>query len=75
MTLSKFIDGLKLLQTYYTNADGFNLGAEHDQIYAYPTDLPLTPEDVKKMDDLGWFQPDTAEGDEYDPDEGWSAFV
>lgn len=75
MKLRNFIDGLKTLQPYYKNGDGYNIGAEHDQFYAYMTERPLTPEDVQKMRDLGWFQPEQDEGAEYDPKEGWSAFT
>jgi hypothetical protein len=75
MKLSKFIEGLKILQPYYEGGDGYHIGAEHDQFYAYKTDKPLTPEDVQKMRDLDWFQPDQDDGAEYDPDEGWSAFT
>lgn len=74
MKLSNFIEGLKILQPYYLGGDGFHIGAEHDQFYCYQTDSPLTPEDVQKMRDLGWFQPETGD-DEYDPQEGWSAFT
>lgn len=76
MRLSKFIDGLNTLRPYYTDGDGFHIGAEHDQFYAYKTDKPLTPEDVQKMLDLGWFQPEREDGDaNYDPEDGWSAFT
>lgn len=78
MKLSKFIEGLKTLQPYYKNGDGYHLGADNDQFYAYQTDRPLTPEDVKKMTDLGWFQPNggiSSDGGEYDPEGCWSAFM
>jgi len=75
MTLNNFIEGLKTLQPYYKDGDDYHIGAEHDQFYAYETDSPLTPEDVKKMLDLGWFQPDQDEDAAYDPEEGWSAFT
>lgn len=74
MKLSNFIDGLKILQHYYDN-DGYTIGAEHDQFYAYATDRPLSPEDVQKMRDLDWFQPEQDDDADYDPDEGWSAFT
>lgn len=73
MKLDKFIDGLLILQPYYDQVDGYHIGAEHDQFYAYKTDRPLSPEDVQKMRDLGWFQPEQEE--EYDPENGWSAFT
>lgn len=75
MKLSNFIKGLKTLQPYYKDGDGYHIGAEHDQFYAYRTERPLTPEDVQKMRDLGWFQPEQEDGAEYDPENGWSAYT
>jgi hypothetical protein len=75
MKLSNFIEGLKTLQPCYEGGDGYHIGAEHDQFYAYATDRPLTSEDVQKMRELGWFQPEQDDDDEYDPEEGWSAFT
>lgn len=78
MLLSKFIGGLNILKPYYTGGDGFHIGAEHDQFYAYSTDKPLTPEDQQRMCALGWFQPEgglSEYGGEYDPNNGWSAFI
>jgi hypothetical protein len=82
MILSKFIAGLQTLAPYYDDGDGYHLGAEHDIFYTYPTDRPLSPEDLRKMSDLGWFQenvaPDDAEEwlpEHYDASEGWAAFV
>lgn len=75
MKLGNFIEGLKTLQPYYKDGDGYHIGAEHDQFYAYQTERPLTPEDVQKMRDLGWFQPEQDDGAEYDPEVGWSAFT
>ena len=75
MKLSNFIEGLKTLQPYYNGGDGWHIGAEHDQFYAYQTDSPMKPDDVQKMYDLGWFQPEVEEGADYNPEEGWSAFI
>lgn len=78
MRLSNFIDGLNTLRPYYTDGDGFHIGAEHDQFYAYKTDKPLTPEDQKRMVALGWFQPKSGmseDSDEYAPDNVWSAYT
>ncbi len=78
MQLSNFIKGLLILQPYYHNGDGFHIGAEHDEFYAYQTDLPLTPDDVKTMVELGWFQIFGGAGHcdgEYIPENGWSAYV
>ncbi len=75
MKLSNFIEGLKTLQPYYKDGDGYHIGAEHDQFYAYATERPLTPEDVQKMRNLGWFQPEMEDDAEYDFENGWSAFT
>ena len=78
MRLSAFIDGLNILRPYYNNPNGYHIEAEHDRFYCYETDKPLTPEDVKKMRDLGWFQPEDGidpDGGEYNPEDGWSAFT
>ena len=56
MRLSKFIQGLQILQQYYKNADGYHLSAERNEIKLYATDTPLPDEDVKKLRELGWFQ-------------------
>jgi uncharacterized protein YqhQ len=58
MNLKNFIDGVDILKKYYDNLGGYHLGAEHDQIYLYQTDKPLSDEDQTKMKSLKWFQPD-----------------
>jgi hypothetical protein len=73
------ISGLKTLQPYYIDQAGYHNGADHDVFYAYSTDRPLSEEDVKHMVDLGWFQ-EVKHDDEfmytdYDPSEGWLAYV
>lgn len=76
------IEGLQILETYRSSKNGFSTGAEHDQIYACATDNPVDEDDVKKLAKLGWFQESAAcSGDDgwvasdYDPDEGWTAYV
>lgn len=77
MVLSKFLRGLEVLRTHYDNGDGYHIGAEHDQFYAYATDTPLTDAEFREMIDLGWFQPEVPESEPavYDASEGWSAFT
>lgn len=78
MKLSNFIEGLKTLQPYYNGGDGYHIGAEHDKFYAYQTDIPMGRDDVTKMVELGWFQPEggiSSDGGEYDAENGWSAFT
>lgn len=76
MKLSNFIDGLAILRPYYDDPDGFHIGAEHDQFYAYATSREMSHDDVLKMRNLGWFQP--AQDDDASPysvEDGWSAFT
>jgi len=75
MLLSSFIEGLKILQPYYKSGDGYHIGAEHDQFFAYATDLPLSDVDADTMFVLGWFQPNTQDEYIYDPEDGWSCFT
>jgi hypothetical protein len=75
MKLSNFLEGLLTLKPYYDGEDGYHIGAEHDQFYAYATDRPLSAEDIAKMRELGWFQPEAGDGDPYEPEDGWSAFT
>lgn len=79
MKTTDLIKGLQILQPYYSNT-GYNTGAEHDVIYAYATDAPLTDDDIAKMIELGWIQEDAEYGDEftaadYDAEESWSVYL
>lgn len=75
MNLRNFMAGLEILRPYFDDPDGYHLGAEHDQIFVFATDQPVSDEDVAKLRELGWIQPDLGEDAPYDPAESWSAFV
>jgi hypothetical protein len=82
MKTKDFMEGLHILHTYYNNPDGYHLRAEHDTIYIYATDTEITEEDVEHLCYLGFIQEDVEleAGEEfapanYDPDEGWVAYV
>ena len=81
MTTANIIEGLSILEKYREKPNGYNTGAEHDQIYAYATDKAVDPVDVKKLVDLGWFQENVSCGDDdfnenhYDHEEGWTCYV
>jgi hypothetical protein len=81
MKTKDIIEGLTTLEKYRTKPDGYNTGAEHDQIYAYRTNEPVSESDVKRLVELGWFQPhvDTGGGEftaeHYNAEEGWSCYV
>lgn len=79
MKLQDFIAGLQILQAHY-NGDGYHIGAEHDIFYCYKTDIPLSPANVKRMDELGWHQEEAVvdgqwKPENYDPEESWSAYT
>lgn len=73
MKVQDIIAGIEILTPYYDNLD-YQIGAEHDQIYMYQTDTPVSDEDMTKLKELGWFQ-EGVEEDSYDVAESWSAFV
>lgn len=79
MDLKRFVDGINILRPYYDNPDGYHIGSEHDEFYMYPTDKPLSDEDLRELLTLGWFQPDGGAHLEtpldYDADTGWMAFT
>lgn len=75
MKLSAFVRGLEILRPHFKDADGFHIGAEHDQFYVYMTDTPLNESELAEMKELGWFQPEVKDNAPYDPEEGWSAFT
>lgn len=82
MNLSEILGGIETLRPFYEKPDGFHVGAEHDVVYLYATDKPLTPEAVAKMVEFGWFQEgaeydprDGFKAENYDPSESWTAYV
>jgi hypothetical protein len=81
MQMNLFVEGLHLLLPYYDDPEGYHLGAEHDIIYVYATNKPVPEATVKRLIELGFFQPDVSyDGDDfeikhYQPEEGWAAYV
>ena len=79
MNLKNFVDGINILRPYYDKQDGYHLGAEHDEVYLYATDKPVSEEDLKKLLSLGWFQSEGGAHEEtpqdYNPSSGWMAFT
>jgi hypothetical protein len=80
MKFDNFIDGCKILQTYFEEPNGYHIGAGHDIFHVYATDRPVSDEDVVRLRELGWHQPDVDDTDDgesvpYDPAEGWGAFT
>lgn len=67
------IEGMQILLTYQDNQNDFHTGADHEVIYMYATDRPVSPEDLEKLAALGWHQ--ECEDDGYNKDEHWYVFV
>jgi len=72
-TLSKILEGINIINSYYTQ-DGYNMEAEHDQIFMAATDHPIIPRDLRKLWDIGWFQKYQPEG-EYSQEEHWALYI
>lgn len=74
MRTSSIIEGLTILEKYRDKPDGYNTGAEHDQIFAYAPDIPVSPDDATRLALLGWFQEGMQHG-EFSPLEGWACYT
>lgn len=81
MSTDNLIKGLQILQPHYNKPGGLNTGAEHDVLYAYTTDKPLSASHIEQMIKAEWFQKNVKySGDEYgkkdyDPEEGWAFYT
>jgi hypothetical protein len=83
MRLTDLIEGLDIFKTYFDDTTGYHVGAEHDVIYVFPTDRPVSEEDVERLIALDWHQEDVEIEDEdadfspehYSPDETWSHYT
>ena len=78
MNTLNFMTGLSILMKYKTNPDGYNIGADHDIIYVWATEKPVSEIDLARLYDLSWFQ--NVENDKdgnpiYNIEESWKAFV
>jgi hypothetical protein len=72
--LNAFIEGVHILRQYMDDQNGYHLGADHDVIYFYATDKPVSEAHIARLRELGWFQLDTPET-EYRQSESWAAYV
>lgn len=78
MKTEDVLGGIDILSCYYKKDNKFTIGADHDVIYMYATDEPLSEKDYNKMKNLGWSQTTTLHSDtyrSYDPEESWCAYV
>jgi hypothetical protein len=79
MKTENLIEGLQILAKY-RDKPGYDVGAEHDAIYAFATDRPVERADLERLIELDWFQEDAEYDDEftaehYAPEESWTAYV
>jgi hypothetical protein len=65
-TTKQIIEGMTILLPYYDNPNGYHSGAEHDVLYMYETDKPVSDEDKVKLEELGWNLSDS---------NGWEIFT
>lgn len=82
MKTKNIVEGLQILMPYYDQPDGYHASAEHDVLSVYPTDKPMSIDDVAKLVCLGWSQDyddrdynRSFTTDDYRSSEGWRAFV
>jgi hypothetical protein len=81
MITKNIIEGLIILEKYRDKPDGYNVQAEHDAIYVYPTNQPVSDDDLAQLITLGWFQEDVHYIEDgfsalsYDPDESWACYT
>lgn len=79
MRSSNVIEGLAILYAY-AGDEQYCIGAEHDIIYFFKTEDPVSKSDLLKLVIMGWFQEvDTGDRDfevgDYDPEESWACYV
>lgn len=72
-TVNQLLKGISIINSYYSQ-DGYNIDAEHDQIFMAATDAPIIHKDLLMLWDLGWFQENQPEH-EYSIEEGWSIYL
>lgn len=80
MKTKDVLAGICILTKYMKDPDrGYYIGAEHDQLYFFATDMPVKPDDLQTLLALGWFQEDGADPElgpsSYNQEEAWTAYV
>lgn len=64
MKLNDMIEGMQIIAKHVGN-DQYCVQAEHDQFWCGGADLPLSDDEKKRMEELGWFL----------ADDSWSCFT
>jgi hypothetical protein len=80
VTIGRLVEGLQILLPYYKNgAESYAVSAQHDILFASSTDKPLEEKHLRRLLELGWFQPEVENGessiDNYDVSEYWAAHI
>lgn len=82
MKLNEIIAGLSVLARYFKDeGNSYVAHAEHDMLYVDSTSNPIALDDLARLHQWGWFQPDVEVEDgertpgDYDPAEPWAAYV
>jgi hypothetical protein len=55
-SIRNLVDGINILRQYYDNPDGYYVGADHDEIYLYCTDRPVSKEHFDLLTAMEWHQ-------------------
>ena len=78
MRTREIIAGLQILMPFYTDQNGYHTGANLNEIYAYPTDKPISDVALDNMIGFGWHQDYEGRNNderytrkEYRPDQRW----
>lgn len=58
MKNSQFIEGVNIIAKYIPddNKDGYDIHGEHDQLWFGSHEWVTGEEDIKKLEELGWFE-------------------
>ena len=60
-----FIEGINIIMKYRPKDTDYNFAAEHDKIYFGEYYWVTNEKDIKRLDDLGWFE----------DEDSWSIFA
>lgn len=64
MTFGNILEGMQIISKH-VDAASYCVQAGHEQIWCGAYDLPLSDDEKKRMEELGWFE----------AEDSWSAFV
>lgn len=63
MTTTNIIEGLQLINKSKPEGESdYHFRAEHDEVWAGSLDWPMSEEDKKRMEELGWHADEDCDG-------------